>query len=103
MIYDICMYDGYTYAVMHFESHVCKHFCNIFSLGFNFYWFSFVNTIQNGGGVILALFGAKMGSGALPITWCSEAAGDPFESIPLALEPSATRLSPDMQGKHQQK
>jgi len=55
------------------------------------------------GGNFLALFGAKMGSGPRPSTWCSEAAVDPFESIPLALEPSATRLSPDMPGKHQQK
>ena len=50
----------------------------------------------------MALFGAKMGSGALPITWCSEAAVDPFELIPLALGPSATRLSPVKLGKHQE-
>ena len=60
------MYDSYTYAVMHFESHVCKHFCNIFSLGFNFYWFSFVNTIQNGGGEFSGAFWCKNGIRAAP-------------------------------------
>ncbi len=35
MICDICMYDSYTYAVMHFQSHVCNHFGGIF-LGIRF-------------------------------------------------------------------
>ena len=54
-------------------------------------------------GCILVRFLCQMGSGPRPITWRSEAAVDPFELIPFALEPSATRLSPDMPGKYHEK
>ncbi len=54
------------------------------------------------GGDFLAFLGAKMWSGPLPIAQRSEPAVDPFELIPFALEPSATRLSPDMQGEYEE-
>ena len=66
MICDICMYDSYTYAVMHFESHVCDHFCNIFYLEFDLYWFCFVKAIQNGGGGYFLRFWCKNGIRAAP-------------------------------------
>ena len=65
MICDICMYESYTYAVMHFESHAYNQFCNIF-FGIRIVLVLLCKHNTKWGGWFLAPFWCKNGIRAAP-------------------------------------